>query len=229
MLDLETIGNPDLEPSDLSHYDLRLEHYFSYSESLSMGAFLKNIDAPIERIQVPGTGNLLSFANAQSARNYGFEFDYLNGLGVIDERLRNFYSAANFSWIESNIKLGVANDIQTTSSRPLQGQSKYVVNLQLGHRSEGGRSDATLLYNVSGRRISEVGIFGAPDIYEQPFDALDFNWRYRIGAGWMFKFKLRNLLDSRVQFKQGAETTRVYRPGRSISLGIEWTPAADGS
>lgn len=226
LLDLETIGNPDLQQSDISHYDLRWEHYFSYSESLSVGAFLKNFDLPIERIQVPGTGNLLSFANAESAQNYGFEADYLSGLGVLDERLDNFYTAANFSWIESSIELGAANDIQTNSSRSLQGQSKYVVNLQLGHKTDEGRSDATLLYNVSGRRISEVGIFGAPDIYEQPFDALDFNWRYRISAGWTFKFKLRNLLDSRVEFKQGAETTREYRPGRSISLGIEWRPGA---
>lgn len=226
LLDLEAIGNPELKQAKISHYDLRWEHYFSYSESLSVGAFLKNFNLPIERIQVPGTGNLLSFANAESAQNYGFEIDYLAGLGLVDERLQDFYSAANFSWIESSVELGVANDIQTNSSRALQGQSKYVLNLQLGHKTADGRSDATVLYNVSGRRISEVGIFGAPDIYEQPFDALDFNWRYRIGDAWSLKFKLRNLLDAKVAFKQGAETTREYRPGRSISLGIEWRPGA---
>ena len=221
-LDLETIGNPDLKPSAIRHYDLRWEHYFSYSESLSVAAFLKNFELPIEKIQVPGTGDLQSLANAESARNYGFEIDYFRGLGFLNSHLEAFYTAANFSVIQSRIQLGRANDIQTNDSRPLQGQSPTVLNLQLGYKTPDNRQEATLLYNVSGRRIARVGVFGAPDVYEQAFDALDFNWRYQFADAWTLKLRLRNLLDPKVEFKQGDNTTREFRRGRELGLTLQW-------
>lgn len=221
-LDLETIGNPNLKPSAIRHYDLRWEHYFSYTESLSVAAFLKNFELPIEKIQVPGTGDLQSLANAESAQNYGFEIDYLHGLGFLNQHLEAFYTAANFSVIQSNIQLGIANDIQTNDSRPLQGQSPYVLNLQLGYKTPDNTQEATLLYNVSGRRIAQVGVFGAPDIYEQSFDALDFNWRYQFAEAWTLKLRLRNLLDPKVEFRQGDYVTREFRRGRELGLTLEW-------
>jgi TonB-dependent receptor len=224
LLDLETIGNPELKPTSIRHFDARWEHYFSYTETLSIAAFLKDFDLPIEKIQVPGTGSLVSLANAESARNYGIEIDYFRGLGFLNERLEQFYTAVNFSWIESKIELGTANDIQTNESRPLQGQSPYVVNLQLGYKSPNGGDEATLLYNVAGKRISQVGVFGAPDIYEQPFNALDFNWRHSLSEAWTLKLRLRNLLDPKVEYQQGDETTRVYRRGREVGLSLEWQP-----
>lgn len=224
LLDLETIGNPDLVPTQIRHFDARWEHYFSYTETLSIAAFLKEFDQPIEKIQVPGTGSLVSLANADSARNYGIEIDYFRGLGFINERWEQFYTAANFSWIESKIELGSVNDIQTNASRPLQGQSPYVLNLQLGYKTPNGEDEATLLYNIAGKRISQVGVFGAPDIYEQPFDALDFNWRHSLAKDWTLKLRLRNLLDPKVEYRQGSETTREYRRGREVGISIEWQP-----
>lgn len=224
LLDLETIGNPTLVPTSIRHFDVRWEHYFSYSESISIAAFLKDFDLPIEKIQVPGTGSLISLANAESARNYGIEIDYFQALGFISERFEQFYAAANYSWIESSIELGAANDIQTNSSRPLQGQSPYVVNLQLGYKAPDGEDEVTLLYNVAGERISQVGVFGAPDIYEQPLHALDFNWRHGFATDWTFKLRLRNLLDPKVEYQQGSEITREYRRGRELGVSVEWQP-----
>ncbi len=224
LLDLETIGNPNLVPTSIRHFDARWEHYFSYTESLSVALFLKDFDQPIEKIQVPGTGSLVSLDNADSARNYGIEIDYFRSLGFVSDRLQQFYTAANFSWIESNIELGAANDIQTNSSRPLQGQSPYVMNLQLGYKSPDGDNEATLLYNVAGKRISQVGVFGAPDIYEQPLHVLDFNWRHALAKNWTLKLRLRNLLDPKIEYKQGNEITREYRLGRELGVTVEWQP-----
>ncbi len=224
LLDLETIGNPDLQPTAIKHLDLRWEYYFSYSESFSAALFAKEFSDPIEKIQVPGTGSLLSLANADSATNRGIELDYFRGLGFLGERFEPFYAAANYAWIDSEIELGDANDIQTNDTRALQGQSPYVANLQLGYRTADNDLEGTLLYNVFGRRISQVGIFGAPDIYEQDFHALDFNLRKQLDAEWTFKLRLRNLLDPKVSFTQGDEITREFRRGRELGLTLEWRP-----
>ena len=224
LLDLETIGNPDLKPTSIRNLDLRWEYYFSYSESFSAALFLKDFSDPIEKIQVPGTGNLLSLANADSASNRGIELDYFRGLEFVGERWTNFYTAANYAWIDSEIDLGGINDIQTNDQRPMQGQSPFVANLQLGYRKPDNSLEATLLYNVFGRRISQVGVFGAPDIYEQDFHSLDLNLRKQFDPEWTLKLRLRNLLDPKVEFSQGDEITREFRRGRELGLTLEWRP-----
>ncbi|HWT14299.1 MAG TPA: TonB-dependent receptor [Patescibacteria group bacterium] len=224
LLDLETIGNPDLKPTAIQHLDLRWEYYFSYSESFSAALFLKDFSDPIEKIQVPGTGSLLSLANADSASNRGIELDYFRGLEFLGERWTNFYGAANYAWIDSEIDLGGVNDIQTNDQRPMQGQSPYVANLQFGYRTPANDLEATLLYNVFGKRISQVGVFGAPDIYEQDFHSLDFNLRKSLDPEWTLKLRLRNLLDPKVEFTQGDEITREFRRGRELGLTLEWRP-----
>ncbi|PJA38719.1 MAG: hypothetical protein CO182_10320 [Lysobacterales bacterium CG_4_9_14_3_um_filter_62_6] len=65
-------------------------------------------------------------------------------------------------------------------------------------------------------------MFGAPDVYEQAFDALDFNWRYQFADAWTLKLRLRNLLDPKVEFKQGDNTTREFRRGRELGLTLQW-------
>lgn len=220
LLDLETIGNPLLKPAKIQHLDARFEHYYSDVESMSIALFLKEFDNPIERIQVPGTGNLVSFANAESARNYGVELDYSRSLSAYSAHLLNWYLGFNYAYINSTVSLGDANDIQTNQSRPLQGQSPHVGNVQLGYRKDG--LEATLLYNVFGPRISQVGIFGAPDIEERPFHQVDFNLRYPLNDAWTLKLKVRNLLDPKVEFAQGDEITRSFRRGRELSLGLDW-------
>jgi hypothetical protein len=158
---------PDLADVD-PQLDLRWEYYSPTANRLG-GAVPQGFSDPIEKIQVPGTGNLLSLANADSASNRGIELDYFRGLEFVGERWTNFYTAANYAWIDSEIDLGGINDIQTNDQRPMQGQSPFVANLQLGYRKPDNSLEATLLYNVFGRRISQVGVFGAPDIYEQDF------------------------------------------------------------
>ena len=224
LLDLETIGNPDLKPTAIRHLDLRWEYYFSYSESFSAALFAKDFSDPIEKIQVPGTGSLLSLANADSASNRGIELDYFRGMEFLGARWTNFYTAANYAWIDSEIDLGGVNDIQTNDARPMQGQSPHVANLQFGYRTPDNALEATLLYNVFGKRISQVGVFGAPDIYEQDFHSLDLNLRKQFDPEWTLKLRLRNLLDPKVEFTQGDEITREFRRGRELGLTLEWRP-----
>ena len=234
LLDVQVIGNPDLVSAGIRNYDLRWEYYFSPVESLSIGYFLKEFEDPIEKTRLPGSGVLLSLDNAQSARNYGIELDVSKGLEFVADwpgfrsvhgDWANWSVGFNYARIKSSIQLDPLDaSFQTNLNRPMQGQSPYVANLQLGHHSGDGSREATLLYNVSGRRIAAVGVAGQPDIYEEAFRQLDFQYRRELGEDWSFKLRLRNLLDPAVRYTQGAETTREYRKGRSLLLTLEWKP-----
>lgn len=234
LLDVQVIGNPDLVSAGIRNYDLRWEYYFSPVESFSIGYFLKEFDDPIEKTRLPGSGVLLSLDNAQSARNYGIELDVSKGLEFVADwpgfrsvhgDWANWTVGFNYARIKSSIQLDPLDaSFQTHLNRPMQGQSPYVANLQLGHHSGDGSREATLLYNVSGRRIAAVGVAGQPDIYEEAFRQLDFQYRRELGEDWSFKLRLRNLLDPAVRYTQGAETTREYKMGRSLMLTLEWKP-----
>src|SRR6056297_3253881 len=111
VLEREVIGNADLVPSDVTHYDLRWEFYPSSSELLSVGVFYKLIDSPIELTVQPGVEQRLSFANAAEAENFGIEFEGRKTLGDVgrwfdrEEFFGRFYVAGNFSIIESEITM----------------------------------------------------------------------------------------------------------------------------
>jgi hypothetical protein len=95
--------------------------------------------------------------------------------------------------------------------------------MQFGYHSPDSPTEWTLLYNAFGKRISRAGVQGQPDIYEEPFPQLDFVYKRRFADHWRFTAKLKNLLNPKVEFTQGKETTRAYKRGREFSLQLAWT------
>ena len=229
VLEREVIGNADLVPSDVTHYDLRWEFYPSSSELLSVGVFYKLIDSPIELTVQPGVEQRLSFANAAEAENFGIEFEGRKTLGLVgrwfdrEDLFERFYVAGNFSVIDSEITIDPGDrGILTSESRPLQGQSPLIVNFQAGYDDPERGIEATVLYNFVGERIVEVGVLGAPDKKEQGTGELDFVFRWRLSDHLSFKAKFGNLLDTDFRIKQGPETTQQYKNGRTMSLGLRY-------
>jgi len=230
-LDIDTIGNPELKPTQLRNLDLRWEYYFSESDSISLAAFDKKFTDPIEKLRLAGSSPLLGLANAMSAHNYGAEVDVYKNLDFIGSTFgssfdwQRFYVAANYARIRSTIELDpISASYQTNLSRPMQGQSPYVGNVQFGYLDPDHGIESTVLFNRFGRRISEVGVQGQPDIYEESFNSLDFQFRRRFSNDWRWTLRLRNLLDPKVQYTQGGLSTREYRRGRELLLSLEWRP-----
>ncbi len=216
-----TFGNPDLQQTSITNYDARWEYYFSDNENLSLGFFWKDLKDPIERVQVAGTGSLLTFQNAQKANVFGFEVELLKNLDFIWEGLENFYFSGNYTWSQSNVVLTEENlQVQTTNNRPLQGHSPHVINIQLGYDNPAWGTTATLLYNTTAKRIVEVGIQGLPDAYQMGFNQLDFVYNQRINDWFSVTFRMKNLLDDTVKVLQGDVVTRSYQPGRVFKMGI---------
>ena len=133
-----------------------------------------------------------------------------------------FYINTNYAWIDSEITLSEKNsDIQTSNQRPLQGQSPYVWNFQLGYDDEDRDINAALLFNIFGERIVDVGVNGAPDILEQPRPSLDFVYSHGFDQ-WKLKAKIKNILDPDVELTQGGETTRITQVGREFSIALQY-------
>jgi outer membrane receptor protein involved in Fe transport len=194
-------------------------------EILSLGAFIKRFDSPIERVFVNQTGAAAnSFVNADKADNYGLELELRKQLDWISPALTPLTLFANTTLMRSRITPG-NNDISslTTSERPMVGQSEYVVNGGLTYASQGGFT-ATALYNVVGRRIVEAGALPFPDAYEQERHIVDFSMQVPVFARASLRFDAKNLLDAPYRVFQGDVVRARYKTGRVVSFGATWEP-----
>ncbi len=229
ILDRQVIGNPNLEAAFLKNYDLRWDYFFQQNNFVSLGGFYKEFTDPIETVILSGASQITTYANAEAADNFGIEVELYTDLGILErwwgkrDLWERFYLNTNYAWIESDITLAEDSSVvQTSSSRPLQGQSPYVWNFQIGYDDTDRGINTALLYNVFGERIVDVGTNGAPDIYEQPRPQLDFIYSQRVTEHWKFQFKAKNLLDPDVEITQGPETRIQFAVGREYSLSMEF-------
>lgn len=213
-------GNPELERGTITHADARWEFYPDVGESISASLFYKFFDSPIEEIIIPGAVDTLTYENAESAHDLGLEVEARKNLDFVSEALRDFYVSGNVALIYSRVTLPDIDLELTSTQRPLQGQSPYVVNAQFGYDDLERGLSATLLYNVFGPRIASIGTQGIPDTYERPFHQLDLTMSYKLGAGFRLGAKAKNLLNLPASYRIGdVETFREVR-GRSFSVSV---------
>lgn len=228
LTDFKVTGFSGLRSTDVTSYDARLEWYFDES-NYSLGVFYKDLENPIESIELSGSdGNLLmSFRNGDSGEVYGMEAEFLQQLNMFEGEnygwLDNFFVAGNFTYSESEITIQqFAGTNLTNLKRPLNGHSKHVVNFQLGFDSDNDEHNATLTYNVFGKRIAFAGVNDKDDAYEQPFNSLDFVYSYTPFESTSVKFSMKNLLDEDVEIMQQGELLQRRVEGQSYGLSFSY-------
>jgi TonB-dependent receptor len=221
-----TIGNPSLQRALIENYDLRWEAYPTDAEVVSVALFAKTFHQPIERVEVATSGATnYSFVNADGASNFGVEVETRQNLGRFVQSFSGLTLFANATLMHSEIRPG--NDsisALTSGSRPMVGQSPYVVNTGLTWVSNSGSSNISLLYNVVGARITAAASKPLPDTYEEPRHSFDLSIQRPLLTSVSIKFNGKNLLDSEYRETQGSVTRLRYRSGRVYSLGLTWRP-----
>ena len=216
-------GDTTLVDASIKSYDMRFERYAGLGEMQAISFFYKNFDQPIEVVVKPGVSRIVSYANTNAARNYGAELEYRQGLGRYAEQLRGVNLGVNLTLVNSQVKLGEDDlSVNTSRERALQGQSPFVVNGTLAYSFPDQRTQATLLYNVFGKRISSVGANGLPDIYERARHSLDLTASTTINHHLKMKFVAKELLNHQHRFVQAGQATQIWTPGRSFSVSFTY-------
>ncbi|MFT5661373.1 MAG: TonB-dependent receptor [Sulfurimonas sp.] len=221
-------GNPNLKTTEITNYDLKYSHYFSDTENINFGLFYKNLDKPIEDVQLPSSSlPRYSYDNTDNAVLYGFEIDGRKSFSVIDSRLKNFYFSGNFSYTKSDVTLSEEQEaLYTTNHRQLQGLSPIVINASLSYEKQG--RNLALSYNKMGERLRKVGMIDVndeyPDYYEVPPQIVDFVWIENFDSGISLKLKLKNLLDEETIWYQGSKDniTNSFKLGKQYSFSVSY-------
>ncbi len=224
-LGMKVKGNSRLEFSELTHYDLRAEWFFDSGNNFTATLFYKDIANPIESTRLPGSDDdvILTFENSLSGEIYGLEMEILRDLGA------GFFASSNLTLSESEI-VSPEGQGYTNSTRPMTGQSEYVLNAQLGFDSEDGQHSASLVYNLFGERLffAARNIGTHQDAYEQPFNSLDLTYSWYATDNVTTKIKLGNILNEERVFEQvnsNGESVDILKQqlGTSFSLDVKYT------
>ncbi|MEO6550549.1 MAG: outer membrane beta-barrel protein [Ferruginibacter sp.] len=207
-------GNPDLERTKVTNFDLRYELYPRPGEAFTAGVFFKHFDKPIEQILQQG-GAIFTYLNPDRATAYGAEIEVRKRLDMVDG-LKNFTLQANAGYIKSNVK-----DTLSNIDRPLQGQSPYLLNLGLMYDLEKAGLNATLLFNQIGKRIYLVGDIpasgggGAPDIWEAPRPVLDFQLGKKILSNKAeIRLNVSDILNHTQYFYQNSDNNTSFEKAK---------------
>lgn len=227
------IGNTSLDRTLIDNYDFRWEWFTGPGKILAVSGFYKKFKNPIERTIINNNNNV-KYKNVDKASVYGIEFEARENLGTLLPSLGNFNIEGNLALINSEVALSEFElnnrryfDSAASDTRPLQGQSKYIVNLNLNYNNFRSGTDITLLYNIFGERLTEVSEGGTPDVYEQARPDLDLNLSQRIFSGLRFKASVKNILDNDVEkvihFKGNDYIVAKYSRGISFSVGLSYS------
>jgi outer membrane receptor protein involved in Fe transport len=207
-------GNPELTRALIHNVDGRWELFPGGRGVLAASLFFKQFDDPIERVVIAGAQPIVTFQNADKARNFGIELEAGHSL------FEGLFASVNYTFVDSKITLSPEQrTVQTSLERALAGQSKNLFNLMAEYARQG--FSGRVLFNYFGDRISDVGANQAPDIFEQGRGSLDLVFSQRINRVNV-RFSVDNVTDSEFLFTQGDEEQRSFKPGRTFgfSLGL---------
>jgi len=235
----------DLVSSYINNFDLRWELFQTNGQMVSLSAFYKDFENPIEIVQY-ATTQKGSFQprNVGDGKVLGIEVEFRQSLELIGESLKNFSVTSNFSATKSSIELSLteytsrvenARTGQTIDKyRDMAGQAPYIMNS--GFSYNGGENgflkgfEAGLYYNVQGTTLMYVGIADRPDIYTLPFHSLNLNISKSLGEKkrTQVEFKIDNLLnaDKKSVFKSFNVTDPFFtklEPGITFQFKLSYS------
>ncbi|MBL7774559.1 MAG: TonB-dependent receptor, partial [Saprospiraceae bacterium] len=212
-LNAGVVGSPDLTPGDVFNADLRYEIYPGQNELFSVSFFYKRFTNPIEfTFSSQGAGTrTFSFQNIPGARNYGVELELRKNLSFIASSLEDLTFFANGAIIRS--RLDLSNVSSFDDNRALQGQSPYLLNTGLSYNHPDWGLSTTLVYNIIGDRVAQVGTVGYADIYERHRNLLDFQVSKRLGERAEIKLTLGDILSPDFMYYQDNNANHKYDAG----------------
>ena len=230
-----------LDNSQNYNADLKIEFFPKNNELFAVNVFGKKIDRAIERSYIASgnsTGTVITFFNAKSAILLGAEAEMNFGLDRFSENLTGFSFGANATVIYSDVTRSDAQKEETNfeNKRTLQGAAPWMINADLKYEYKNTsrlKTTASLVYNVSGKKIYGVGFGNLDNVYELPFHQLDLVLQKEISKNVSAKLAVQNILDSTYRLNLGDENKveilsdnlrmEDFKRGTSFNMSVAYT------
>lgn len=216
-------GNPDLQLTNITNYDLRWEYFPNPGELISGSIFYKDFVNPIgtsfviiannpeiryENLgysqTVDSLGNTIT-TNGE-AQVLGLELEFRKNLGFLGAAFDAFAVSSNVTFQTSEqaipddeIAVIEQQNPGKGTTRRFFGQSDFLLNAALNYRNDEVGIDALLSANYFSERIVRLSRGADPDVMEQPRLQLDFSVSKKLNDRFTIQFVGRNLLNQDVR------------------------------
>ena len=232
------IGNTNLKPSYINNFDLRYELFMKKSQLFALSGFFKSFKDPIELTYYQTAPDNFTPKNLGAAKVYGIELEIRKNLGFINSKLEHLKFNFNTSIIRSKLNIGedemtlrqntARPDEKVKSTRTLQGQAPYLINLNLDYDIKKMGLEVGMHYNVQGETLEVVGGI-APDVFTQAFHDLKLVLNKSIGSNKKssVKLKISNILRQERSslyhlYNMDDIVFKGRKTGTSFSLGYKY-------
>ncbi len=227
-------GNPDLlnDPafSRIFNLDLKYEWFIKPTELLSIAAFAKAINDPVNLVVAnDATGTQRFFRTGDQAQVLGFEFEVRKGLILNADEQSVLSTGINVTYTYTKQDLKDSNGIFSTTfdrdSDQLQGASPLLINADFSYRPTIGtyKPIANVVFSYFSDRIGALGSGQLGNIIEKAVPSLDFVLKNKINERIELNASFKNLLNpniERVREVDGGDIT-LSRFKRGLNIGFQ--------
>ena len=233
-----TFGNPDLYSSTDYNVDLKWEFFPKTSELISVTAFGKYIQNPINEVTVASATNDISYVNTgDKAIAIGGELEIRKNIFDFESDLKNTLSAGfNASYMYTNQDFNSEKVIRETDGLNvffteeeggLTGASDLLLNADVSYFREFSQKRnvmATFAYNYFSDRIFAIGSNGRGNLVDKAVGTLDLILRSDISERVNLSLSIKNILDPTVERVQDTQDVIVesYKKGVNFKLGMTY-------
>lgn len=226
---IATAGNPDLQPTRSTNWDVSLEWYFGHTGSASLAVFRRDVNGfivnTIQEEEVPGAGGIVDVTrpiNAGKGRFQGVEVAANTFFEFLPGALHNFGVSGAYTYLDTNQVLPTTGANAGTSG-PIPNASKHTGTISLFYDDKQFRVRASYT-----RRSSFLLRYNTADLnYNQiysPVTQLDAAVNYNFTRNISLSVDGTNLLGN---FQAGYLGTplisdRIYYVGRTVSAAVRF-------
>lgn len=237
-------GNPSLYPSTDYNVDVKWEVFPKSDELISVGAFGKYIEDPINETTVNSATNDISYLNSGDwAYAFGGEIEIRKNI-IDNENETTFLKdklsiGLNASYMYSNQELNADKILEETADAPIQlsvdftndedkiaGASDLLLNTDISYLKEFENSkeiQTTLAFNYFSDRIFALGTETRGNIMEKGIPSLDFIFKSQLSEHLGLGFSAKNLINPTIERYQDIQDVVVSSYKRGINLNFSLT------
>lgn len=236
------VGNPYLYPSQNYNLDLKWEIFPNNDEVISVAAFGKYIQDPINEITMASSTNDITWVNiGDKGYVYGAEFEIKKRLFDFGgSNTNNLFGGLNVSYMKTDQEVdkdkiqretnGLINTNFDFDRSSFTGASDLLLNADLSYVTEwneGKGMTATVAYTHYSDRLYALGVESKGNLIDKGMGSLDFILKTKIHKNFALDFAARNILNPEFRRIQdnasGVIDAVTYKRGAFFSLGAKYT------
>jgi len=228
-------GNPNLlnDPafSRIYNLDFKYEWFLKPSELISVAAFAKAINDPVNLVVAnDATGTQRFFRTGDQAQVVGFEVELRKALitDADDQGVLSTGINATYTYTKQDLKgsNGIFSTTFDRDSDQLQGASPFLLNADLSYRPTFGKYKpvANVVFSYFSDRIDALGSGQLGNIIEKAVPTLDFILKNKVTDKIELNASVKNLLNpniERIREVEGGDIA-LSRFKRGLNIGFQF-------